>query len=59
MVLRNLSAEQQQRYKHREQTSGHGCGGGEKKGEGGMHGESHMEIYITICKTDSQWEFSA
>ena len=32
--------------------------GGGKKGEGGMYGESNMEIYITICKTDSQWEFA-
>ena len=25
--------------------------------EGGMCGESNMEIYITIYKIDSQWEF--
>ena len=25
-------------------------------GEGGMCGETNMEIYITICKVDSQWE---
>ena len=23
-----------------------------------MYGESTTETYITICKTDSQWEFS-
>ena len=23
-----------------------------------MYGESNMETYITICKTDSQWEFA-
>ena len=23
-----------------------------------MYGESNMETYITICKIDSQWEFS-
>ena len=23
-----------------------------------MYGESSMETYITICKTDSQWEFA-
>ena len=23
-----------------------------------MHGTSNMETYITICKTDSQWEFA-
>ena len=28
------------------------------KGQGGMYGESNMEIYITICKIDSQLEFA-
>ena len=23
-----------------------------------MYGESNMEIYNTICKTDGQWEFA-
>ena len=23
-----------------------------------MYGESNMGIYITTCKTDSQWEFT-
>ena len=23
-----------------------------------MYGKSGMEAYITICKTDSQWEFA-
>ena len=23
-----------------------------------MYGESNIEIYITICKIDSQWEFA-
>ena len=23
-----------------------------------MHGKSNSETYITICKTDSQWEFA-
>ena len=23
-----------------------------------MYGESNMETYITICKTDSPWEFA-
>ena len=36
------------------QTYGHG----ERGGEGEMYGESNMEIYITICKIDSQWEFT-
>ena len=29
-----------------------------EKGKGEMYGESNMEIYITICKIDSQWEFA-
>ena len=29
-----------------------------EEGEGEMYGESNMEIYITICKIDGQWEFS-
>ena len=32
-------------------------GGGEEE-EGRMHEESNMEIYITICRIDSQWEFA-
>ena len=54
MVLKNLSAGQQWRNRHREQTYGQG----ERGGEGEMYGESTMEIYITICKTDSQQEFA-
>ena len=54
MVLRNLFAGQQWRNRHKEQTYGHG----ERVGEGEMNGESNMETYITICKTDSQWEFA-
>ena len=26
--------------------------------EGEMYGKSNTETYITICKTDSQWEFA-
>ena len=33
-------------------------GHGERGGEGEMYGKSNMETYITICKTDSQWEFA-
>ena len=33
-------------------------GDGERGGEGEMYGENNMETYITICKTDSQWEFA-
>ena len=32
--------------------------GGEEEGEGELYEESNMETYITICKTDSQWEFA-
>ena len=32
-------------------------GWGEEE-EGEMYGENNMETYITICKIDSQWEFS-
>ena len=31
---------------------------GGEEGEGQMYGESNTEIYKTICKTDSHWEFS-
>ena len=31
--------------------------GGEEE-EGEMYGKSNIEIYNTICKTDSQWEFA-
>ena len=31
---------------------------GGKEGEGEMYGESSMEAYTTICKIDSQWEFT-
>ena len=30
----------------------------ERRGEHEMYGESNMETYITICKIDSQREFS-
>jgi len=32
--------------------------GGGKEREGGMYGESNIEIYKTICKIDSQWAFA-
>ena len=50
MVPKNLLAGQQWRNRHGEQTYGHG----ERGGEGEMYGESNMEIYIAICKIDSQ-----
>ena len=31
---------------------------GGEEGEREMYGESNMEIYNTICKIDSQWEFA-
>ena len=39
---------------NREQTYGHE----ERGGESERYGESHMETYITMCKTDSQQEFA-
>ena len=54
LVLMNLFARQQWRNGHREQTYGHE----ESRGEGEMYGESPMETYITVYKTDSQWEFA-
>ena len=53
MVLKNLFTGQQWRNRHIEQTYGHG-----ERGEGEMYEKSNMEIYITICKTDSQREFA-
>ena len=53
-VPKNLFAGQQWRNRHREQTYGHG----ERGGEGEMYGESNMETHITICKIDSQREFT-
>ena len=29
-----------------------------EEGEGEMSGETNMEIYNTVCKTDRQWEFA-
>ena len=31
---------------------------GGEEGEGEMYGESNMETYNAICKTDNQWEFA-
>ena len=54
MVLKTLSAGQQWRNRHREQTHGPG----ERGREGEMHGDSNMETYITICDRDRQREFA-
>ena len=53
MVLMNLFAGQQRRYRYKEQTYGHG----HVEGESGTNGEEHGSIYTTICKINSQWEF--
>ena len=53
-IKMNLFVRQQCRNRHREQTYGQG----ERGEEGEMYGESNMETYITICKIDSQWEFT-
>ena len=50
-VLMNLFAGQHWRHRHREQTYRHRAG--VEEGEGGMYGESNIEIYTTICKIDS------
>ena len=31
---------------------------GGEEGEGEIYGESNIEIYNTVCKIDSQWEFA-
>ena len=54
MVLKNLFPGQQWRNRHREQTYEHA----ERGGECEMYGESNMETYITLCKIDSQREFT-
>ena len=55
MAPMNLFSGQQWRNRHREQICGHGGG---EEGEGEMYGQSNLEIYNTICKIDSQWEFA-
>jgi len=53
-VLMNLFAGQQWRNRgNRPMDMGAG-----KEGAGEMYGESGMEIYITVCKIASQWEFA-
>ena len=53
MVLKNLFRGQQWRNRCRGQTYGHG-----ERGEGEMYGKSNTETYITICKIDSEQEFT-
>ena len=54
MVLKNLFAGHQWRNRQREWTYGHGVRGG----QGEMYGKNNMEMYITICKINSQQEFA-
>ena len=54
MILKNLLTGKQLRNRHQKQTYAHG----ERGGEGEMYEKSNMETYITICKIDSQQEFS-
>ena len=53
LVLKNLFAGRHWRGGHREQTCGHSRG---RRGRGGLR-EKHGNMYITMCKTDSQWIF--
>ena len=55
MVVRNLFAGQQRKHRHGEQTCGHSGGG--RRGWDEWR-EQHGNIYTTIWKTDSQWEFA-
>ena len=52
-VLMNLFAGQQWRHRQRTDVWTRGVGVLEE-GEGRTKGESNMETYVTICKTDSQ-----
>ena len=53
MVLKNLFTGQQ--WRNRQRTDSWTW---ERGGEGEMCGKSNMEMYITICKINSQWEFA-
>ena len=55
MTLMSLFSGQQWRNRHNNRPKD--MRGGEE-GEGEMYGESNMEVYGTICKIDSQWEFA-
>ena len=54
MILKNLFTGQQCRNRHKEQTYRHGDRGREDE----MYEKSNVETYITICKIDSQREFT-
>ena len=57
MVLINLFAGNNEDA-DRKQTSGHTGRGVGEEGDGGMYGNSNMETFLTICKTDSHWQFA-
>ena len=54
MALMNLFSGQQWSNKHGEQTYGTWWEDRREK----MYGENNIEIYNTMYKTDSQWEFA-
>ena len=54
MVLMDLLAGQPRRHRHREQACGPSRG---RRGWNELK-EKRGNIYITICKTASQWEFA-
>ena len=54
MVLMNLSAGQQWRCRHTEQTCEHGSAGGRRRWDEWR--EQHRNIHTAICETDSQGE---
>ena len=54
MVPKNLFTGQQWQNGCREQTYAHG----ERGGEGERQGNSNMQTYATICKTDRRQEFA-
>ena len=55
LFSRFLFAKQKWRHRHREQTYGHGVG---EEGEMDEWRQWHGNIYTTLCKIDSQWEFA-
>ena len=55
MALVNLLSGRQRRNRHRELTYRHG---GRGRGRRGDVWRELTEIYSTMCKTDSQWEFA-
>ena len=56
MVLMNLFSGQQWRHRHREQTYIQAVAGRRERVQG-ME-KSSLEMYIPICKIDSQWELA-